>query len=95
MQPIQKQLDKKDKELPKQMSENVNNKKIPHAESKKNQKLEVKIISQDQKKNLHIDNHLDSEISHEKITKHSSHNLKYLRKLIFKNHLNLFDIFIS
>ena len=45
MQPIQKQLDKKDKELPKQMSKNVNNKKIPHTE-RKNQKLKKKIKPQ-------------------------------------------------
>ena len=42
----QKQLDKKDKELPKQMSKKVNNKKIPHAEIKK-RKLKHKIIPQD------------------------------------------------
>ena len=48
MQPIQKQLDKKDKELPKQISKNVNNKKIPHTE-RKYQKLEEKIIPQDEK----------------------------------------------
>ena len=53
MQPIQKQKDKKDKELPKQMSKNVNNKKIPHKE-RKNRKLEEKIIPQHQKeKSLH------------------------------------------
>ena len=44
MHPIQKQLDKKDKELPKQISKNVDNKN-----RKKNRKLEVKIIPQDQK----------------------------------------------
>ena len=94
MQPIQKQLDKKDKHIHKQMSKNVNNKKIPHIE-RKNRKLEEKIIPQHQKESLHIDNHRDSVISHEKITKHSSHNLKYLTKLNFKNQLNLSNIFIS
>ena len=51
MHSIQKQLDKKDKELPKQMSKNVNNRKIPHTERKKekNRKLEEKIKTQDQK----------------------------------------------
>ena len=44
MHPIQKQLDKKDKELPEQISKNVDNKN-----RKKNRKLEVKIIPQDQK----------------------------------------------
>ena len=44
-----------------------------------------KILPQEQKKNLHIENHHDLEINHEKITKHSSHNLKYYRKLNFKN----------
>ena len=46
MQPIQKQLDKKEKELPKQMSKNVTNKKILHTE-RKNLKLEEKIMPQD------------------------------------------------
>ena len=48
MHSIRKQLDKKDKELPKQMSKSVNNKKISHKETK-NRKLEEKIIPQDQK----------------------------------------------
>ena len=32
MHPIQKQLDKKDKELPKQISKNIDNKKTPQSE---------------------------------------------------------------
>ena len=47
MHSIEKQLDKKDKEFPKQISKNVDNKKIPQTEKK--QKLEEKIIPQDQK----------------------------------------------
>ena len=39
---------KKDKELPKQVLKNVDNKKIPQTE-KKNQKLEEKTIPQDEK----------------------------------------------
>ena len=54
MQPIQKQLDKKDKKLPKQMSENVNNKKIPHAESKKKSKIRRQnYIARSKKKSPH------------------------------------------
>ena len=68
---IQKQLNKKEKEPSEQISKNLDNKKKPKKE-RKNRKLEEKIIPQDQK-----DNHHDSEISHKKITKHSSHNLKY------------------
>ena len=34
MQPIQKQLDKRDKEFPKQISKNVDKKKIPQTERK-------------------------------------------------------------
>ena len=77
MCPIQKQLDKKDKELLKQVSQNLDNKKITQTE-RKNQKLEEKIIPQEiKKKNLHIENHRDLKTSHEKVTKHSSRNLKY------------------
>ena len=76
MYPIQKQLDKKDKELPKQISKNLDNKKITQTE-RKNRKLEEKLYHKIKKKNLHIDNHRDFVISHEKITKHSSSNLKY------------------
>ena len=75
-QVIQKQLDKKEKEISKQISEIVDNKKKPEIE-RKNQKLEEKIYHKIKKKNLHIENHHDFEISHEKIMKHSSHNLKY------------------
>ena len=48
MHPIPKQLVKKDKEFPKQISKNVDNKKIPQTE-RKNQKLEEKFTPQDQK----------------------------------------------
>ena len=72
MNPIQKPLDKSEKELPKQTSKNVDNKKINQTEGK-NQKFYHKI----KKKNPHIDNLREFAISHEKITKHSSHNLKY------------------
>ena len=48
MYSIQKQLDKKDKELPKQISKNLNNKKITRTE-RKNQKLGEQIIPQDEK----------------------------------------------
>ena len=48
MYPIRKQLDKKDKELPKRISKNIDNKKITQTE-RKSQKLEEKIIPQDQK----------------------------------------------
>ena len=42
------------------------------------------------KKNLNIDNHRDFKISHEKIIKHSIHNnLKYFKKLNFRNHSNI------
>ena len=74
MQIIQKQLDKKEKELPKQISKNVDNKKISQTE-RKNLKLEKK-YHKIKKKNPHIGNHRDFKISHENITKHSSHNLK-------------------
>ena len=48
MNPIQKPLDKSEKELPKQTSKNVDNKKINQTEGK-NQKSEEKILPQDQK----------------------------------------------
>ena len=48
MHPIPKQLVKKDKGFPKQISKNVDNKKIPQTE-RKNQKLEEKCTPQDQK----------------------------------------------
>ena len=46
MHSIEKQLDKKDKEFPKQISKNVDNKKYL---KQKKKKLEEKIIPQDQK----------------------------------------------
>ena len=50
---IQKQLEKKDKELPKQTSKNLDNKKN-HSNRKKKSKFKRKIISQDQiEKSLH------------------------------------------
>ena len=75
MNSIQKSLVKNEKELPKQISKNLNNKKITQTE-RKNQKLEEKFYHKIKKKNLHIDNNRNFEISHEKITKHSFHNLK-------------------
>ena len=48
MQIIQKQLGKKEKELSKQNSKNVDNKK-KHETERKNGKLEVKNLPQDQK----------------------------------------------
>ena len=55
MHPIQQQLDKNEKKkLPKQISKNVDNKKIPQTE-RKNQKIQEKILPQDQKeKSLYI-----------------------------------------
>ena len=55
---------------------------------RKNRKMIEQILAQDQKKNQNIENHHDLEVNHVKITKHSSHNLKYLRKLNFKTTLN-------
>ena len=52
MHPIQKQLDKKDKELPKQMSKNVDNKKIPQSE-RKSRKLKEKLYHTIKKKSPH------------------------------------------
>ena len=52
--------------------------KNKHLKKKKVRKLEGKFSSQKiQKKNLNNDNHHDSEVNHGKITKLSSHNLKY------------------
>ena len=48
MQIIQKQLEKKENELPKQISKNIDNKKITQTERKK-WKLEKQIIPQNQK----------------------------------------------
>ena len=48
MNSIQKPLEKNKKELQKQISKNLNNKKITQTERKK-RKLEEKILSQDQK----------------------------------------------
>ena len=47
MHPIQKQLDKKDKELPKQISKNIDNKKKTSIRKKKS-KIRRKIFTQDQ-----------------------------------------------
>ena len=49
MKPIQKPLDKNEKELPEETSKNVDNKKITQTE-RKNRKLEEKVPPQDQKK---------------------------------------------
>ena len=69
---IQKQLDKKDKELPKRISKNLDNKKIIQTERKNRKK-----ILQDQKDKSPHKHHRDFVISREKTTKHSSRNLKY------------------
>ena len=44
---------------------------------RKSRKMTEKILPQEQKKNLNIENHHDLEANHEKIIKHSFHNLKY------------------
>ena len=77
MHPIQKQLDRKDGELPKQISKILDNKKIPQTERKKSKIRRRKLYHKIKKKNLHIDNHRDFKNSHEKITKLSSRNLKF------------------
>ena len=76
MNSIQKPLEKNKKELKKQISKNLDNKKITQTERKK-RKLEKIFFYKIKKKNLHIDNHRDFEISHAKIIKYSFHNLKY------------------
>ena len=93
MQIIQKQLHKKEQELPKQISKNVDDKKF----LKQKEKIENKknYTTRPKRKNHHINNHRDFEISHEKITKHSSHNLKYERKVHFKNQFKFIKIFTS
>ena len=88
MNPIQKPLDKIEREFTRQTSKKLDNQKITQTE-RKNQKLEEKTLPQDQKKNIHIDNHCDVKISHAKITKHSFHNLKYFKKLSFRSHFEI------
>ena len=83
MQVIRKQLNKKEKELLKLISKNEDNQKIPQTE-RKIESLKKKLYHKFKK----IDTHRDFVVSHEKITKLSSHNLKYQKKLNFKNHLD-------
>ena len=61
MYPIQKQLDKKSKELPKQMSKNVSNKKTKRylTQKEKIKNYNKKLYHKIKKKNLHIDNYCD------------------------------------
>ena len=76
MNPIEKPLDKNEKELLKQTSKDVDNKKITPAERKIENKKK-NFYHKIKKKNLHINNHRDFEISHEKLTKRLSLNLKF------------------
>ena len=67
MNSIQKQLDKNEKELHKQTSKNLDNKKI--TQTKKIENKKKNFYHKIRKKNLNIDNHRDFKISHENIIK--------------------------
>ena len=69
-----------DHEQNQQQSVTRQNTKTQKKMQKKNRKKIEKILPQDhkiKKENQNIDNHHDLEVNHVKITKHSSHNLKY------------------
>ena len=77
MQIIQKQLDKKRKRTCQIKIKNLDTKNKPETERKKSKIRRKQLYHKIKIKNLYIDKHRDFEISHEKITKHSCHNLKY------------------
>ena len=60
--------------------------KNKYLKTKEKSKTRKKIfVTKKQKKNLNNDNHHKTEVNHGTITKLSSHNLKYSRKLSFEN----------
>ena len=60
---------------------------IPQKE-RKNRKMTEKLDPKNKSTNQNIESHHDLEINRAKTIKHSSHNLKYQRKLNFKNSFN-------